>query len=498
MLRYQDYDESGIRIMAKKVSIIGAGLAGLSTGIYLQREGFDTQIFELAPWAGGMCSAWLRKEHRFDGCIHWMVGTKKGEPIYNMYKEVGALTDDTGIYNAEYIALEIKGIMYNIPMQLGKFQELFLSISSQDASAIKQFCKNIGMIIRAKLMLGTPSRISEVCDMLKNSRSFLRLARKNMGKTVAEVANGFISDIIRNILTMLMPADFSAMALFLMLGTRMGGNAGYPMGGASDVIKRMEEKYRSLGGVLNFNSKVDEIIIVDGKAKGIRSKGVAYQSDGVVAACDAYDTLGKMLRNRYKHPQISSMLDSVPLFDPLVLVSFGLDKKFDIPFSVTYECPEGFIVAPDTKRYSYLLRSFEFDPASAPQDSSSVMVMFDAPLDYWSKLRSENPEAYKIAKELLAESIAKKVDVHYPGFKDAITVVDIATPATYLRLTNVYKGSFEGFAPTPLALKMNIKKTIPGVKSFCICGQWTTAGGGICTAVADGKTAARIMKKELR
>lgn len=484
--------------MAKKVNIIGAGLAGLSTGIHLQQAGFETQIFELAPWAGGMCTAWFRKGYRFDGCIHWMVGTRKGEPIYDLYKEVGALTDETVIYNADFVRLERQGVMYDVPMDLIRFKDFLISLSGIDASTIEEFCIELGWMKNAKLMLGAPSGIGALVDMLKNSRGFLRLARKYMGKTTNEVVKSFKSDIIRDILTMLMPGDFSAIALFMMLGTRMGGNAGYPMGGASDVIKRMEEKYKALGGKINFNSKVDEIIVMDGKAKGVRSNGTVYQADGVVAACDAFDTLAKMLRGRYQHPQLGSMLDTAPLFDPLVLVSFGLDKKFDIPFSVTYECPEGFNVAQDDKRYGFNLRSFEFDPASAPQAGSSVMVMFDAPLGYWEKLRCENLEAYKIAKELLAESIASKIEARYPGFKDAIAVVDVATPATYVRLTNVFKGSFEGFAPTPSALQMSIKKTIPGLKCFCICGQWTTAGGGICTAVADGRKAANIMKKEIK
>lgn len=484
--------------MVKKVNIIGAGLAGLSTGIYLQQEGVETQIFELAPWAGGMCSAWLRKGYRFDGCIHWMVGTKKGEPMYNLYKEVGALSDDTPIYNAEYLRLEKRGVMYEVPMELRKFKVFLRALSSQDDAAIESFCVDVGVMANTTMMIKQPTGIAELFDFLKHSRGFLALARKYLGKTVGEIVSVFKSDIIKEILTELLPKSYSAMALVMMLGTRMGGNAGYPMGGASGVIGRMEDRYRSLGGKISFNSRVDEIVVHDGAAIGVRSKGVFYPSDGVVAACDAYDTFIKMLNGRYTHPQLDTMLKSGSLFEPLAIVSYGLDRKFDIPFSVTYECPEGFVVAPDERKYSFNLRSFEFDASSAPGEGSSVMAMFGAPLNYWEKLRLENPEAYKIGKELLAENIASKIELRYPGFKDAITVVDVATPATYVRLANVYKGSFEGFAPTPAALKTRIEKKIPGLKRFCICGQWTTAGGGICTAVSDGKTAAKIMKKELR
>jgi phytoene desaturase len=484
--------------MSKKVNIIGAGLAGLSTGIFLQKEGIETTIFELSPWAGGMCTAWFRKGYRFDGCIHWMVGTKKGEQIYNLYKEVGALADDTDIYNAEDIQLEKNGVMYCIPMELDKFRGYLISLSEQDTEFINGFCDEIDVMMHAKLILGTPSGIAEVVSMLKNSRGFLSIARKYMSKTVGEIVSGLKSDIIREVLTALMPGEYSAISLFMMLGTRMGANAGYPMGGASDVIKRMEGKYKSLGGKINFNTKVDEIVVENGQAKGVRSKDTIYPSDGVVAACDAYDTLEKMLRGRYRHPQLTDMLRDAPLFDPLALVSFGLDKRFGIPFSVTCECPEGVEVAPEVKRYAYNLRSFEFDRTAAPPEGSSVMVMVDSPLEYWARLRSENPDAYKIQKERLAEVFLSDIEKRYPGFKDAVVVVDIATPATYVKLTNVYKGSFEGFAPTPSALKANIKKKIPGLKHFCICGQWTTAGGGICTAVADGRTAAKIIKKEIR
>jgi hypothetical protein len=156
---------------------------------------------------------------------------------------------------------------------------------------------------------------------------------------------------------------------------------------------------------------------------------MAYQSDGVVAACDAFNALKKMLRNRYKHPQLDALLGSAPLFHPLAVVSFGLDRQLDIPFSADCECQEGFEAAPGDKQHAYHLRSFDFDASAAPNNGSSVMVTFEAPLEYWMRLRHENPGAYKIRKEHLADSIAAKLDARYPGFKDAIAAVDVATPA---------------------------------------------------------------------
>jgi phytoene dehydrogenase-like protein len=125
------------------------------------------------------------------------------------------------------------------------------------------------------------------------------------------------------------------------------------------------------------------------------------------------------------------------------------------------------------------------------------MAMFETPLDYWKKLRERNPGSYKLQKEMLAELVSSKIDRRFPGFKDAIEVVDVATPATYARMTNVYRGSYEGFAPTPEVLRTRIPKTLPGLKRFCLCGQWTSPGGGIGAALAGGKEAARRILRDI-
>ena len=60
----------------RKVIIIGAGIAGLSAGCYLQMNGYDTEIFELHTKPGGLCAWWKRKGYTIDGCIHWWVGSR--------------------------------------------------------------------------------------------------------------------------------------------------------------------------------------------------------------------------------------------------------------------------------------------------------------------------------------------------------------------------------------------------------------------------------------
>jgi phytoene desaturase len=481
--------------MEKKVIIIGAGLAGLSAGIHLQKSGIKTEIFEISGQAGGMCIAWERSGYRFDSCIHWMVGTKPGGSFNDLYLEVGALDKDTPIYNAEALKGEINNTVLEIPMNFSAFKDLLLKISPQDSKMIEDFCSQIEKVILGKMPTGAPKSLPALIRMLRENGAFLNMARKYTGMSTKEYLERFSNPALKGIISMLMPPSYSAAALFMMLGSRMGGNAGYPLGGAYEVVQRMEKKYRSLGGVIHFGSKVDEIIVESGKTTGVRTKGKTHAAGTVIAACDMYDTLKKMLGSRYQHKQLDAMLESAELFSPICYISYGLDRRFGIPASLVLECPDAIRTAPDFEQKSILVRSFDFDPSAAPENCSSVMVLVESSLDYWQKLRRENINEYKAVKQKLADEVTGILDKRFHGFRDSIKVLDISTPATYIRYCNVYKGSWEGFAPTPAALKTNIRKTVGGIKGLYLAGQWTTPGGGLCTAVQSGKEAAGTVIK---
>lgn len=484
--------------MAKNVAIIGAGLAGLTAGICLQKKGIATEIFELAPWAGGQCTAWERGGYRFDGCVHWMVGTRPGDPINKMYREVGVLDEATEIYNAPSVRFEIKGETVDVPLTFDAFRAFLLERAAGDEAEIERILQDIKVMTQCEMPLGAPESLSEMIRFLTKGRGFLSLTRKHGKKTVKEYLSRLKSEQVREIFYHLMPPEYSATGLVMMLGTRMSGNAGYPLGGASEIIRRMVSKYEALGGKLYLNTRVDEIAVDNGAAKGIRAKGAFYPADYVVAACDAHDALSRMLGGKFHHPQLDGLLQDGRLFDPLILVSFGLDRRFDIPYAVTLECPEGIQTSPDTKSFNVGLRAFDFDPAAAPEGGSSVMAMMEAPFEYWANLRKTDLAAYRAEKQRLADAVAGELEKRMPGFTAAIRVTDVATPATYIRLTNVFKASFEGFAPVPPTITLNIDRKVPGLARFMLSGQWTTVGGGICSAVADGMAAARKIAKELR
>ena len=472
--------------MSKRVAIIGAGLAGMSAGIHLARKGIEVDVYELAPWAGGMCTSWQRGGYWFDGCVNWMVGLKQGDGFYRLYREVEAVEENTPMYFCETIIKEMDGVVYRIPMQVEPFRAFLKGLAPGDAKEIDGLCDDIKRIADCVI----PVNIQTISEFFSSIKGFggMMVMGKHMSKTLGEYVERFQSPIIRKLLLDMMGPEFVAAGIFMMLGTRMGNNAGYPLGGARDIMRRMEAAFKQAGGRLHVNSPVEEILVEDGKVVGVRVKGQAHRSDVVIAACDMHTVLNKLLGGKYPHPQLDEMLREGKLFEPLALVSFGVKKKVGISYEEHWECE--IQTSPNTTAKSFLLRSFDFDPSAAPEGKSSVMVALEAPLAYWKTLRETDKEAYHREKQRLADAVAAEIERRYPGFTQEIEVTDVSTPVTYERLTNVYRASYEGFSPTPKAMKTRIQKTVPNLKNLLLCGQWTAAGGGICTSVQDGKAAA--------
>ena len=89
----------------KSIIIIGAGIAGLASGIYAQKNGYSSRIFELHTLPGGLMTGWKRKGYTIDGCIHWLTGSDEKSNYFKAWRELGLLQPDTQIINPEVFSV---------------------------------------------------------------------------------------------------------------------------------------------------------------------------------------------------------------------------------------------------------------------------------------------------------------------------------------------------------------------------------------------------------
>jgi phytoene dehydrogenase-like protein len=475
----------------KKVIIIGAGISGLSAGCYLQMNGYETEIFEQHNLPGGLCTSWKKKGYTFDGCIHWLVGTKETNSLNKLWKELDVLSEVEIVDHEEFYAVYNNGFDFTFYNDSKKLEQEMLKIAPEDKKQIRKFIKTIKRLKKASLPERKPRELYSLKDIFKmliKWRSLI-LFKKYMSMTIEEYLERFENEKLKEYLSIFFPSDnFSALAVLMTYAWLQNEEAGYPIGGSLAFAKRLANKYQQLGGKTNYNSKVNKIIVEQKKASGIQlTNNEIHNGDIIIYAADGYYTHYHLLEGKYLTPEIDEIYDQREIFESLVIVSMGINYQFKgEPHSISYIPQKDIQIDPETKLETSEILLYNFDPTLAPEGKTSVAIYFPTGnFNYWKNLREYTPKEYQNEKKRLA-SIAKSIleDV-YPKIQSKIEVVDVSTPATFHRYTNNWKGSFEGWIPTPGF--NSISKTLPGIKNFYHIGQWVEPGGGLPPAVYSGR-----------
>jgi phytoene dehydrogenase-like protein len=486
--------------MAKKIVIIGGGVAGLSAGIYAKMNGFDAEIVEMHSITGGQCTAWDRKGYRFDYCLHWLVGTRKG-PFNDIWKETNVLNDTVEVIDHEVHTkiIDGDGREFFLYTNLDKWEKYLCKLAPEDTARIKKMCNDMKKSAFLQPFSDPPGlrklgySIRSMFSMMPVMTLFMKYGRKSCLEYFNKI--GFTNKFLKDSLSgMFGSHDFSALAFIMMFAWFNQKNAGYLKGGSLPFAERMTQRYLDLGGKLTTKSVVTKILIEDNTAKGVSlADGSSIVADYVISAADGQSTIYKMLEGKYLTPKISNAYEKWELFTPIVQVSFGISKKVESDVaSEMWKIKDVFIGKTKTEN-GYSFMNYNFDSTMAPEGKTVVVMRFDSPWDLWKDMKADEYKNEKLKIEADAKALLEK---RYPGITQYIEVCDVASPLTDVRYTGVWKGSYEGFIPSSKNLMDNLDQTIPGLRKFYMAGQWLYPGGGLPPAGQSGKWAIQYICKE--
>jgi len=481
----------------KKVIIIGAGIAGMTCGIDLQRNGFETEIFEMNHMAGGECTGWDRGEYHFDGCIHWLVGSKQGTGLNSVWRDTGALNDAVRIINHDaYMRFEEGGKAVMLYTNADKLEKHLLEIAPEDKAEIKKLCAAIRALRNFGMPLDRPMDMMTMGDGMKFAAKNLRglpAMSKYTKMTMKELADRFKNSLVKNAILASIPGDYTAVALVSTLGGMNAGDCGFPEGGSRAFALRMEKQYLSLGGQVIYRARVDKVIVKDGSAVGIRlADGSEHFADEVVSCADGYTTLKGMLEDKYT-PSMYENLYNQPKKYPTptcALVFMGVDA--DIPYvcravDVGREKPVT-LSGGETSRAS--LMHYGFDKSMAPEGKTVMACYYATDYDFWKTAHADRAR-YKAEKKRLEEDAIEVLITHFPEAKGHIDVTDVVTPMTYERYCNAWRGSWMTWGNGSKDVPQYFPGMLEGLDHFLMAGIWTMPPGGLPSAAASGRFAAQ-------
>lgn len=487
--------------MSKKVTIIGGGVAGLSAGIFSVMNGFETEIIEMHSIAGGQCTAWERKNYRFDYCLHWLVGTSKGA-FHDIWKQTNVLNNETEIIDHEIHSqiFDKERNEFIIYSNIERWEKYLIELAPEDVKSIKKMCNDM----RKSALLepfALPPELRSPFDYIKILpvmlpifnlvRKFGRLTCKEYFDTLK-----FKNERIKSVLkAMYGERNFSALAFIFMLGWFNQKNAGYIKGGSLPLAMRMVEKYIKLGGKISYKKKVEKIIVENNTAKGvILTDGTKIYSDYVISTADGYTTIFKMLEGKFLSKKIDYAYKNWELFTPLVQVSFGINKIVPSSSPIIINVSKDINIGRTKLENGYSIMNYSYDTTMAPEGKTSIVMRYESPWKLWEKLEGDE---YKKEKIQIEKDAVEFLELEYPGITEYIEVIDIATPKTDVRYTGVKEGAYEGFMPTKENMMKTLDMQLPKLKNFYMAGQWLFPGGGLPPSAQTGKwTIQLICKKE--
>lgn len=491
----------------KKIAIIGAGVTGLCAGCYLQMNGYDTEIFELHNLPGGLCTSWKRGGYTFDGCIHWLCHTSPRGSLYGMWNELIDMSA-LDVVDFDYFARieRAGGESVTIYTDADRLEEELLSVAPRDKKAIRELKRGILNAARVNSSMQKAPELMGPADLLKSLPDFLPMIPLGMkwGSIDHEqLAAKFSSPLLRYALPRIMDEKIAAIALVFTLADLHKRAAGYPVGGSLAFARLIEKRYLELGGSVSYNSRVEKIVTRNGAARGVELDSGEQRDAGAVLSCaDGCYTVYKMLGGRYTSRKIDRMYSLknkafVP-FPSLVQVSLGVARTFeDEPHMLLRELAEPIRLDPETVVKNLETRIYSFDPTLSPQGKTCVIsLMHTCNHDYWDGLKRNDPEKYSAVKQRIAGAVIDAQEERFGDIKDNVEVVDVATPSTYMRYTNNWRGSFEGWLPVPGAMSAEnyrMKKTLPGLKNFYMTGQWMMPGGGLPQCLMGGRNITQVI-----
>jgi phytoene dehydrogenase-like protein len=489
--------------MSKKINIIGAGIAGLCAGSYLQMNGYETEIFEMHNLPGGLCTTWERKGFHFDGCIHWLVGSSPSDDFFYLWNELIDMKQLTFIDHKEYMRIEGEnGQFISISTNIDEFEKELLAKAPEDKELIVSFISGARKLMNMKLPVDKATEVATGWDKMKmmfKLMPYLGTLKKWSSISAKDFAAKCKNPLLQKTIIHMFAPEMSVLFLLMTMVWMHKKSAGYPIGGSLNFARLIEKRYIELGGKIRYNSRVKKILTTNNSASGVLlENGETCSSDIVISAADGHASIYEMLDGQYTDETINGYYDNYRIFPSLLQVSVGVSRTFPEDSHVVVFSPEPPLqIDPKMQLKDISFHIYNYDSTLAPEGKTVITTILPTfNYTYWTELREKDKEKYKAEKDRVGNAVVDLMEEKLGNIRTNLDVLDVSTPATLIRYTGNWKGSFEGWQLTPEVSLKTMKKVLPGLENFYMAGQWVEPGGGLPACIISGRGAAQVICKK--
>jgi phytoene desaturase len=483
------------------VVVIGAGLGGLSAGACLAKAGRKVLLVERQEGPGGNARAFRRGPYTFDPAIH-VTAQGFNVEFLDFYLAALGIREQVELLRAQdTFGVDIGDERYRLPVGLEALKDYLAERFPHEAEAVRSFLETCAQATRESQ--APPPRVG--LGDLDAIKAQLPMLFKYRRSTLADVLDEHIEDPhVKAVCGSqwpylgLPPGRLSFMAYSGAWMALVEPGPLYVRGSFQSLADALARCIEDNGGEVVLSRAVTAIELADGRVAGVELDGAErLAAEVVVSNADAHQTFERLLpaealperfrrRMAKMRPSISAfVLFSAAKLDP---AAHGLSHEHFVYPSGEHDAIFDGVLEGELGGTWFSVPSMH-DASLAP--AGEHVIVFSSLMPY------DIGEPWEQAKPRYTELMLQAAERVLPGYREALTFADSATPETFQRYTLADRGAAYGWENTPdqtVPKRLDFRTPIAGL---FLAGHWTHPGTGSIRCLLSGaQTAAAIEGRE--
>lgn len=501
--------------------VIGSGIGALTTaGLLAGVAGARVLVLEKHCTPGGLTHSFRRMGASWDVGLHYVGDMHPGSRPRQLFDYLtgGALTWNRMPSGYDRFVLPGHGLTVTIPSSMAHYRDLLTKLFPREKRAIRRYCQDVKrayswMSLRYMADM-VPPLASPAIHLALRLRTGCALER-----TEHYMERRFRDPALRALLTThwgdygVEPTRSAFVAHAMIVGHYMDG-AWFPRGGSGQIARMIEERIRANGGEIRLCQDVDDILIDNGRAVGVRvtdrrSVPVSYEERApiVISGVGARETFTRLLpttgpvgaltaRVREHVARLGHGGSAVTVYLTLDHYPAGVDGSN--VWVNTSQGPDDLEQMTEDLCQGRPQSAFISFPGIKAGDRHATVEIasFAQPeaFDRWSGTRpGMRGEDYEHLKSAMARGLIDLADTAIPGLKDAVRSVEVATPLTIEHFTSHEGGCFYGLPLTPERFATGLACPSTPIDGLYMTGQDAGMPGIVGAAMAGLSAACKAL-----
>jgi phytoene dehydrogenase-like protein len=494
------------------VVVVGAGIGGLTAGALLAKRGLRVLVLEQHYLPGGACTALRRDGVTFDAAVGMMFGFGDGgfaphRFVMNSLEEPIEIIPLPNLYR-----MTINGRHLTFWRDFERFFEELVGFFPHARDELKALYDELfdihDNVLPRDGIVVPPTEAPEPGpnDPPPPSGEQLERLVALLDGNTAQIIERFVTDrevlAFFNMLTCTYcyttAAETPAMLSAAMFVDNHEGGIFYPAGSTQMLSNKLEKSIEEHGGQVICREMVEEILIDDGRAWGVRlGDGSVIKAERVVTNATVWNLYRRLVPPENFAPERLEWAEGLePTFGSVVL--YLLVDEAAIP--------------PDTPPILFLIEDMHditgnditcfmssvSDPSICPPGTHAFTVVQPSQIEWprpWEP--GYRTDEYEALKQREAEKLLDQVQTEFPTIRAHLREMVVGTPTTIERFLLKEKGAVGGPKQMMGQHLMHRLHARSEWENLYHCGDSTVMGVGISATTISGVGAANMVLRDL-